>query len=136
MSGKLGSLGDVVFNTYFDGSKIKSRTFRNFQRTSTDRWAKNDIYMQKPSSQFIGPGLDTVTFDMTFSVSLGMNPRAEMDKLLAYSREGKVMPLIIGGKPLGVSKWKITGLTQTWEVVDKDGNLLKAGLNISLEEYV
>ena len=73
---------------------------------------------------------------MTFDVALGMNPRKEMDKLLEYSRTGKVMPLQIGGKALGTGKWKITGLVQEWTSVDGKGRLLRAKLQVTLEEYV
>lgn len=131
----LGALGDVVFISSFR-TPIKVRTFRDFQRDSSARWGSNDIHLQKPRSQFLGPGLDTITFNMSFDVKLGMNPRVEMEKLLKYNREGKVLLLQIGGKALGKGKWKIMDLGQSWESIDREGNLLKASLSVTLEEYV
>ncbi|MEK3784686.1 phage tail protein [Paenibacillus sp. FSL R5-0810] len=131
----LGALGDVVFISSFR-TPIKVRTFRDFQRDSSARWGTNEIHLQKPRSQFMGPGLDTISFTMQFDARLGMNPRKEAEKLLDYQREGKVLLLQIGGKPLGQGKWKITNLTQSWEDIDREGNLLKAGLSVTLEEYV
>lgn len=131
----LGALGDVVFISSFK-TPIKVRTFRDFQRDSSARWGSNEIHLQKPRSQFMGPGLDTTSFTMQFDARLGMNPRKEMERLLDYQREGKVLTLQIGGKPLGQGKWKIMNLTQSWESIDREGNLLKAGLSVTLEEYV
>lgn len=131
----LGALGDVVFISSFK-TPIKVRTFRDFQRDSSARWGTNEIHLQKPRSQFMGPGLDTISFTMQFDARLGMNPRKEAEKLLDYQREGKVLLLQIGGKPLGQGKWKIMNLSQSWEDIDREGNLLKAGLSVTLEEYV
>lgn len=130
--GVLGSYGDVVFEVSSD----KIRTFDELTRTTADRWEKHDIIGQKPKSEFIGPGLDTITFTMQFDVNHGMNPREEMEKLLVMSRDGQVADLTIGGKGLGVSPWKITNLVQRWQVVDNEGHVLKAGLDVSLEEHV
>lgn len=131
----LGALGDIVFISSFKTPR-KVRTFQDFQRDSTARWGTNDIHLKKPHSQFLGPGLDTIAFTMSFDVNLGMNPRVEMEKLLKYQTEGKVLLLQIGGKGLGKGKWKILSLGQAWERIDRDGNLLKASLAVSLEEYV
>lgn len=131
----LGALGDVVFISSFR-APTKVRTFQDFQRDSSARWGNNDIHLQKPRSQFLGPGLDTITFNMILDASLGMNPRKEMEKLLEYSRSGKVLLLQIGGKALGRGKWKIMNLSQSWERIDGKGNLLKASLSVTLEEYV
>ncbi|PAD73917.1 phage tail protein [Paenibacillus campinasensis] len=131
----LGALGDVVFISSFK-MPIKVRTFQDFQRDSTSRWGSNEIHLQKPRSQFLGPGLDTITFTMILDAGLGMNPRKEMEKLLEYQRAGKVLLLQIGGKGLGRGKWKITNMNQSWDRVDREGNLIKAALSVTLEEYV
>jgi phage protein U len=130
--GVLGSFGDVVFEVSAD----KIRTFDEFTRTSADRWEKHDLIGQKPKSEFVGPGLDTITFTMIFDAQHGVNPRAEMDVLLVMSRNGDVADLTIGGKGLGVAQWKITNLVQRWTVLDNAGNLIKSALDITLEEYV
>lgn len=131
-----GAIGDIGFISVFGTDRRKVRTFKDFVRTSADRWGSTEIVLQKPRKQFLGPGLDTVSFTIILDVNLGMNPRTEMEKLLSYSRDGKVLPLVIGGKPLGQGKWTITGLTQNWTNVDNKGNVLQASLDVSLEEYV
>lgn len=128
----IGTLGDIVFIV----TSSKVRTFSGFSRTTTDRWANNDIIHKKPRSQFLGPGLDTFEMTVRVDARLGLNPRAEVDKLVAYSREGKVLSLVIGGKGMGVNKVKITNLVQNWNTLDHRGNLLSAEYTITLEEYV
>lgn len=128
----IGSFGDVIFQVSAD----KIRTFDNFIRSSADRWDKHNIINKKPMSEFIGPDLDEITFTMRFDAAYGVNPRREMEKLLEMGRSGQVETLIIGGKPLGVDKWKIKKLSQKWQTVDNLGNVIIGGLDVTLEEYV
>lgn len=130
--GTLGSFGEVVFEV----SSERIRTFDNFTRKSADRWASHEIIGQKPKSEFLGPGLDQITFTMRFDVQHGTNPRTEMENLMIMSRAGQTAELTIGGKGLGVNQWKIVSLDQKWEVIDSQGNLLRSELDVTLEEYV
>ncbi|WP_068775782.1 phage tail protein [Paenibacillus sp. FJAT-26967] len=128
----IGSLGEMVFVANAE----TIRTFDDFKRSIAGRWAKHDILSKKPKSQRIGPGLDTISFTMRFDVRYGINPRKEMDRLVGLERDGKAMALTIGGKGVGVGLWIITSIEQPWEIIDNQGNVLKASVNISLEEYV
>lgn len=129
---KIGYLGDVVFVV----SEKTLRTFNEFTRSSSSRWAKHEVLGKKPISQWIGPGLDTVSFTMRFDARYRMNPRKELDRLTALDRKGKALPLVVGGKGVGVGLFVITSLEQTWSNIDHLGNILAATVNISLEEYV
>lgn len=138
---KIGSLGsDVVFVVVETGVSNQwqpiVRTIDDFNRSASGRWAQHDIMGKKPKKQYIGPGLDTVSFSVRFSASLGLNPRKELDRLINIEREGKALPLVIGRKPVGVGLWVITSLSQDWERLDNMGNVLDAQVNITLEEYV
>lgn len=128
----IGSLGSIVFIA----NAKTIRTFDGFSRKSSSRWAKHEILSQKPKSQFIGPGLDTISFTMRFDAAYGLNPRKEMDALVKLDRSGKALALTIGGKGIGTGLWVITSLEQSWQVVDAKGNVLVGTANISLEEYV
>lgn len=129
---KIGSLGTVVFVV----SPEAMRTFREFTRNSAARYAKHDIIGKQPKTQFLGPGLDTISFNMWFDAQFKLNPRKELDKLIELSRKGKALPLTIGGKGLGTGLWVITGVNQSWTQIDNAGNVLKAEAAVSLEEYV
>jgi phage protein U len=128
----IGSFGDVVFVA----GPTAIRTFTDFTRSSSGRWAKHEILGQKPKSQRIGPGLDSITFSMWFDARYGLDPRKELDALVAMERDGVAASLTIGGKGLGVDLWVITSLEQSWEQVDGQGNILFATANLTLEEYM
>ncbi|KGE20694.1 phage tail protein [Paenibacillus wynnii] len=129
---KIGSLGTVVFVV----SPEAIRTFQDFSRSSASRFAKHDIIGQKPKTQWLGPGLDTITFTMWFDARYGLNPRKELDKLSILERGGKAIPLVLGKKGLGTGLWIITGLGQAWTDIDNAGNVIRATVSVSLEEYV
>ncbi|MGG4447640.1 phage tail protein [Brevibacillus porteri] len=128
----IGSLGDVIFVATAE----TIRTLDEFVRKSAGRWAKHEVLGRKPLSQWIGPGLDTVSFTMRFDVFYGVNPRNEMNKLLELERSGKSLDLIIGGKAVGMDQWVITSLEQKWERIDSKGNVLAGTASLSLEEYM
>ncbi|OBZ09107.1 hypothetical protein A8L34_22545 [Bacillus sp. FJAT-27264] len=129
---KIGSLGPVVFVV----SEGAIRTIEDFNRSSATRWAQHDIIGKKPKKEFLGPGVDSVTFSVRFSAAFGLNPRKELDRLTVLDRSGKAMPLIIGRKSVGVSLWIIANQSQDWSKLDSMGNVLDAQVTITLEEYV
>jgi hypothetical protein len=128
----IGALGNVVFVVSAD----IIRTFEDFERNTEGRWAKHDIHLAKPKSEFLGPDLDTISFSMRFDVAYGINPRKEMEALMELVRSGKAVPLVIGGKGLGVNLWKVKSLKQKWIHIDNRGNVLVGIVEVVLEEYV
>lgn len=129
---KIGSLGPVVFVV----SPEAIRTFDNLQRSAAGRWADHDRIGQKPLSQFIGPGLDEITFTMQFLASARIDPRKEIDTLHALERSGRAVPLVIGGKGLGVGLWTLRSLNTSFVDVDGWGNVISGTANITIKEYV
>ncbi|MCL6479550.1 MAG: phage tail protein [Peptococcaceae bacterium] len=130
--GVIGSFGDIVFEV----SSEKIRTIDDFSRSASGRWAKHEIMGQKPKSEFLGPDLDVISFKMRFDVQFGVNPKAEMDKLLIMCRNGQAETLIVGGNALGVDKWVIKSVTQNWLRFDGSGRCIVGGADVTLEEYV
>jgi hypothetical protein len=128
----IGALGDVVFVVSAD----TIRTFEDFERETASRWGKHGIHLAKPKPEYLGPDLDTIRFTMRFDVSYGINPRREMDALVELARSGKAVPLVIGGKGLGVNLWVVKSLRQRWTHVDNRGNVLVGVVEVELEEYV
>lgn len=63
MVGAIGSktMDDVIM---FEVSDEKILTLRNFVRSNSVRFAKNDVLLRKPVSQYIGPDLDKISFEM------------------------------------------------------------------------
>jgi phage protein U len=127
----IGTFGDVVFTASSD----KVNTFDNLQRSTAARWAIHEPHLGYPVPEYLGPGQDSITFTMRFDVTLGVNPREEMDRLLTYARIGYASELTIGGKGLGVGQWYVESVGQTWTVVDNRGNLLAGTVDVTLKEY-
>lgn len=128
----IGSFGPLIFIASAD----KIRTFSGFRRDTNTRWATHDIHLRHPVPEYLGPGLDTISFEMRFDVRYGMNPRTELTRLLVMCRDGKPETLVIGGLPMGVNKWVIESVSQTWERLDNKGLVLVGGAQVSLREYV
>jgi phage protein U len=129
--GVIGSFGDVIFEV----SDKLMRTFDGFSRSASAKWENHEIIGKKPISEFLGPGLDIISFTMRFDVRWGVNPKAEMDKLLIKCRSGAVETLIIGGFALGVNKWKCTSVKQNWQAFDGQGRVIVGTADVTLEEY-
>ena len=72
---------------------------------------------------------------MYFSAFLGVNPLAEVVKLLDAERAGRIMRLVIGSKAYGKHRWVITSTSKDLERFDNKGNLLVARVNVSLMAY-
>lgn len=130
---KIGNLGkQIVFKT----SDKKILTFNDFKQSISGRWAVHERIGEKPRSEFIGPGLRNISFTIVLSASNGVRPRKTLEKIEKMIEEGTVEYLIIGGKKVGNNKWKITDMSETWDVIYSKGQLARATASITLEEYI
>lgn len=127
----IGSFGDIIF----EASNDKIATVNDFIRSCTGRWGTHDTIGKKSKLEYIGPGVDEISFSMYFSVSFGVNPRNEMNRLLIKSRAGEAETLIIGGLALGVHKWIIESVKQSWLTFDGQGNLWVGQADVVMKEY-
>ncbi len=129
--GQIGSFGDIIFETSAD----KILTPQGIKREIASRWNNQEVIGQKPVSEFSGPGLDTVTLTIILDKRFGVEPKVIMDKFLSYCRSGEAFTLIIG-TAIGVDKWKITQVSQMWDIVDKDGHVISGKVELTFEEYL
>lgn len=127
----LGYFGGLVFEV----SDKKILTFNEFTRENSERWTEHEIDGHKPIPEYLGPGLDTISFTVEFNAYLGVNPLEEMDKLVRLSRNGEAHRLMIGKKGFGYNKWYITSVSQAVEEVDHMGRILSITTNIELGKY-
>ncbi|WP_342563190.1 phage tail protein [Paenibacillus sp. FSL R7-0345] len=130
----IGAFGPVIFMV--DQEKDKILTFQDLTRSSAGRWTQHDILGKKPKKEWLGPGIDSISFTMRLVLSRELNPRAELDRLTELERAGRALPLVIGNKGLGTGLWVITSLSQAWEHIDNRGHVYAATVDIALEEYV
>ena len=63
------------------------------------------------------------------------NITAESDRAKAVEK-GVVNTLVIGGKKVGTNSWKIKSVSEAWDCVLQQGQLVRAKLNVTMEEYL
>ena len=129
---KVGVFGDIIFET----SDKKILTFNGFTQGVSGRWATHERIGLKPKQEFLGASLRTISFNMTLNASNGVKPREMLEKLESLVENGIANTLIVGTKPIGENQWIIKEISETWDVVMNKGELAKASLSLSLEEYV
>ena len=126
----IGTFGPVTFTS----SSTSVRTFSDFQRSRAYRFAKHDVLSGKPKLERIAPELDSVSFNMRFDISLGVDPKAELATLEAVLLAGEAHNLRIGGTPLGL--FVIEKMDEDWRRLDGRGLLIVASVSLQLTEYV
>ena len=127
----IGSLGDIIFSV----SSNKVNTFDAMKWESSAQYAEHNRHLKDVLLEFTGTDADKISFSMYFSVFLGVNPIAEITKLLNAERTGRVMRLVIGNKAYGKHRWVIASASKALERFDSKGNMLIARVNVSLIAY-
>lgn len=127
----IGTFGNVIFET----SNDLVRTFKDMTRDTNVRLASHDIIGKKPVIEWIGPGTDTIKFSMQFNSLLGVEPKDEEKKLRDMAQTGKVAHIIVGGEPVSDYKFIIESISSSGRIYDRDGNLIKSMVDITVKEY-
>ena len=127
----IGTFGGLVFEV----ASNRIRTIQDVTRDNSERWENHELDGLKPMPEYIGPGLDEMSFTIEFNSHLGVNPLQEMDRLVRMSRNGEAHPLIIGGKGFGFKRWYISSVSQTAEDIDHKGRILHVKADIKLVEH-
>ena len=73
---------------------------------------------------------------MVLSAYLGVNPMQMVDKIIAYMREGRTLPLVIGDRSIGRYRWTITNYNVRMQTTDGEGNILTVTVTVNLQEYL
>jgi len=128
----IGTFGSRVFST----SDRRILTFRDFTYTTAARFSEHDTLATKPKTEYIGPGLDDVTFAITLRADMGIVVRTELERWRRMAANGNAERLIIGKKRLGSNLWNITECGEAWGILTNRGSILSASMNITLREYV
>ncbi|MEG2176102.1 MAG: phage tail protein [Oscillibacter sp.] len=128
----IGTLGKKIV---FEVSDDTVMTFQNMSREVSGRWANHEALGVKPKPEFLGPGNQTISLPITLSAALGVKPRAVLETVEAMVESGAAEYLVIGTKPVGKNPFRLTGSSETWDKVYSRGELAKATVTITLEEY-
>lgn len=132
LSMPIGSLGDIVFEV----SSRKVRTFKDFKRKTKARYASHEIIGQKPILEFVGPDGEEITFIMQFSLSLGINPQEETDKLREICEEGTAMYFVLCNTVIGANQWIVESVGESVDTIDNNGRVVVTQVEVTLKEYV
>lgn len=127
----IGTWGDVTFAV----SRKEIKTFDGLKWDSAAKYSTHDRHLKEPLLEFTGTDVESMTFTMFFSAFLGVNPIAEVSKLLKAMRKGEVHRLVIGPKAYGTNKWVITKLSNSLNRYDNRGNLLVAKVSVTMKSY-
>ena len=127
----IGTWGDITFAV----SRNQIKTFDGLKWDSGAKYSTHDRHLKEPLLEFTGTDVESMTFTMFFSAFLGVNPIAEVSKLLKAMRRGEVHRLVIGPKAYGTNKWVITKLSNSLPRYDNRGNLLVAKVSVTMKSY-
>ena len=127
----IGTWGDITFAV----SRNQIKTFDGLKWDSGAKYSTHDRHLKEPLLEFTGTDVESMTFTMFFSAFLGVNPIAEVSKLLKAMRRGEVHRLVIGPKAYGTGRWVITKVSNSLERYDNRGNLLVAKVNVTMNSY-
>ena len=122
-------------------------TFNDFTHEVSASWAKHPRISGKDRSEFLRPNPQRVTITAIFDASLYFDldkadrpskysPRAQLDTIAAAIENGKTNYLIVNGKKIGNNRWAITSASETWEKFTPDAKLIRATVDLTLEEYL
>lgn len=132
-AGKLASFGTELV---FEVNSRKIMPAKNWKRTQNGRWATHDILGQVPRSEFQGPDRTETTLTVVFNAEHGVRPRSMISTVEKMIRKGQVDYLVMGGQIYGWGhKFCITGASEAWDTVYNRGELVKATMDLTFEEY-
>jgi len=128
----IGCLGNIVFTV----SEETVRTLDNMVWSGSARYAVHQRHMTHALTEFVGLDPDKITFDITLSAELGVNPNAEVTNIWIHERDGTALPLTLGSKAYGKYRWNIVSHKMKMQYFDRAGDVTNAVVSISLQEYL
>lgn len=129
------AIGTLGRNVVFEVSDDRVFTFSELTREVTSRWTNHEPQGVKPKPEFLGAGLQTAGLTITLSATLGVRPRDVLEAIENMVENGTAETLVIGNRPVGSNPFRLTGSSEAWNTVYNRGELARATLTISLEEY-
>lgn len=128
----IGSIGDVTFET----SSQRIRTLFDMKRTGAVRLAQHERMNEKAITEFVGKGLENMSFSMQLARYMGVDPDKEAERLREYRDNGTPLLFMLNNKVVGENKWLIESISEEVERFGRDGEILSMNVELSLSEYV
>lgn len=128
----IGVLGNVLFRV----SDSRVLTIRNMKQEISASWETMDRIGLKPLTEYSGPNLQTISFEITLDASLGVKPRMMLQTLERMAEGSEAYDLVLGRRLIGKNKWVITKCSAAYDVILRGGDIYKATVSLNLQEYV
>ena len=128
-------IGTLGANIVFEVSDEYALTFNNMTRDVSGRWTEHEAIGTKPKKEFLGPGSQKITLPITLSAGLGVKPAAVIEAVADMVEKGTAEYFVIGGRPVSKNPFCLSANSETWDTIYNGGELAKATMNITLEEY-
>lgn len=128
----VGTLGRRIV---FEVSDDKAMLLQSMTREVKSRWTTHTTFGSKPKAEFLGADNQSVSISIYLSSNLGVRPRKVMESIAAMVESGTAERLVIGGRPVGSRPFRLTGSSEAWNKLYSRGELAKATVSITLEEY-
>lgn len=128
---QVGSMGDIPFVVTYG----KIRTFSDYGRSGSGRWAKHDLIGRKPVMEFLGPDVEKVSMKIQLRTDHGINPESELGRLRKMRDTGAVFPFFLGGAPVSDNYWLLEDIGENVSYWRAGGKILSVSVDITLTEY-
>lgn len=128
----IGKWGDIV---KFEVNSDKVLTFSDLKRDAGGRWAEHNIILGKPRKEYKGPKSQNITMKISLDARHGVNPSEEMEKIRAASQNGTVAYLFIGGRKICANRVYAESVSESWDEIWNQGELIRASISVTFSEY-
>lgn len=132
----MGVIGNFGSRIVFETSDRRVLTFSGMTQKVSGKYAKHNVIGRKDKPEFTGPGNRTISFKILLDVTLGIRPSEIMRNIENAVENGEAEYLVVGGKPIGQNKFYISSVSEAMDVVLSGGEIARATLTVSMEEYI
>lgn len=117
----------------FEASSNLIRTFSDLRQHSGARYAEHDVIGRKPQLEFLGPGLEEITFKVQLMSWHGVDPDRELKALQEMRDSGGVGVLIFGETKIG--RFVLADISSEEGPRKKDGSATWIDVDLTIKEY-
>ena len=129
MTGRWGT--DLIFYV----SSERQLPLKEFKREVKARWALHNINLQRPKTEFKGIEQASISLSCEFSAHRGYSAKYFLDYLESACKNGELHWIYIGGKRVGDGPCYVEGISETWDEIWNNGELVSAKADITFKEY-
>lgn len=129
---KIGNFGKQIV---FSVSSKKVLTFSDLNETISGRWSEHSVQYRRPQAEFLGPSSMQITMTIVVDAGLGVSPIKMRSKIKSCIDNGSTEYLVIGGRKLSSNKFYVSQMSDTWDVIYKNGKVSKMTMNLTFVEY-